>query len=351
MTEHTRRTIILLCSIPICIVTAVVFLLTSSSLFAGNEQTTTSDNGGRLPKVLLMQSGRLVEGDIKFSAGGYVVKKKNGTMLIPISQVKHTAQNRTEIYNKMRKEIPDSVIPPRLVLVRWCMAYQLYDLAEKELDGILKIEPGLVEARKMLLMVRGLKSNPQLSQKKTEKKSIIEQTLFVQEVRSLGGLSRSNAQLFTRKIQPILVNKCSNSACHSQSSSNQFKLHAVRSGRGNHRTHTEQNLAMAMKFINFEHSENSSLLTKTKSGHGLKGRSLFNGRTGKKQRDLLIKWVQSVAKVEAGTNSKENNQTSPASAKQIFTGSSTEKKSDYSQNNNLKRDAFNPDDFNQNLIP
>ncbi len=373
MTELTCRTIILWCAMQFCRVLMLAFIIAfPTSAFAGNgilPQETTSEKRKtetdyQAPRVLLTHSGLLAEGKIDETPVGYIVKKGHSTILIPASQVLHVAQNRTGIYELLRKGQPNATVKQHLILARWCITNQLYPHAEKELYDILKIEPGQVAARKMLLRLKTI-TNPKSSsyQSKPKKKFKVDAALFVQDVRSLAGLSRENATLFSRKVQPILVNKCSNAGCHAKTSNSQFKLNPIRSGRGSHRVFAEQNLAAIFKQINFEEPRHSPLITKTTGGHGKNGNTLFHGRAGKKQREILIKWITSVASGQAAPTGKFEAKVT-STKKQITPASFDSNQIPIKQTEESKKqklfkriiqesenDAFNPNDFNQQSTP
>ncbi len=349
MTEFSRRTILLLCAAFCYMVAVLTFLFSTTFAGDGFGNNFSNENNNKFPKVLLTHSGRLVEGEISYTPGGYTVKKRNGTMFIPAKQVKHTAGSRTEIYYKLRKDFPNATAKQRLSLASWCISNSLYSYAEKELYDVLKKEPGHVDARKMLVRLKII-TQPQRSSFK--KKTKVTAALFVHEVRSLAGLSRKNATLFTRKIQPILVNKCSNGGCHGKASQNNFKLISIRSGRGSHRIFAEQNLAAIFKQIDLKEPHNSPLLTKTQGGHGRKGRTLFRGRIGRKQRGLLSQWISSVAHEQ-----KDSWVAPPSVKKRVSTASfnkETENRQKTAQNKLLnrileesKKDEFDPNEFNR----
>lgn len=356
MTEFSRRTIFLLCA-AFCYMVAVLTFLFSTTFAGDGFGSKFSNENEEFPKVLLMHSGRLVEGEISYTPGGYTVKKTNGTMFVPGKQVKHTAGNRTDIYRKLRKDFPNATANQRLSLARWCITNLLYSYAEKELYNVLKKEPGHVEARKMLVRLKNI-THPQNNFPKKEIK--VTAALFVHDVRSLAGLSRKNATLFTRKIQPLLVNKCSNAGCHGKLSQNNFKLISIRSGRGNHRIFAEQNLANIFKQIDLKEPRNSPLLTKTRGGHGRKGRTIFQGRTGKRQHDLLSQWIFSVAHEQEGSwvapaSSKRKKSTESFNTERRNKQNKTKKTEQKKLLNRIleesKKDEFDPNEFNRQLKP
>ena len=315
----------------------------------------------------MTHSGKLIEGKIVPTAAGYEVEKKDGTVLVPASQIKFTAQSRTEIYEQLKEDMPQGTAIIHLLLARWCIAHKLYDPAKEELHNTLKKEPNNLEARRWLLMLKGISSGQspftKFAPKHNKPKTKITDASFVQNVQTIAGLSRDNASLFTRKVQPILVNKCSNGGCHGRSAKSMFQLIPVRSGEGSHHLIAEKNLKAVLKQIDIDHPQRSPLLTKTEGGHGKKGMAIFRGRTGKKQQQLLLQWVKSIAK-EQRLSGKGTTKVVPASAKTVVSStlafsSSVKKLSKKEEQTNFlnqiiedtKKDSFNPNEFNQQSKP
>src|SRR5690606_32342246 len=80
--------------------------------------------------------------------------------------------------------------------------------------------------------------------------------------RSGAGLTRETQRIYNTRIQPLLLNKCGNAACHGSSSSNRMILKNVRADSPGIRSATEENLNVLFQFIDFNEPGNSPLLTK-----------------------------------------------------------------------------------------
>jgi hypothetical protein len=123
------------------------------------------------------------------------------------------------------------------------------------------------------------------------------------DVESLAGLSRETAACFTTRIQPLLLNKCGNAACHGSKSESSFQLEQIRGTGNGHRVHTERNLAAVLKQIELQRPADSPLLQHGVSPHGGMARANFFGPAGEKQLKMLRNWIR-VASLELRPESK-----------------------------------------------
>jgi predicted CxxxxCH...CXXCH cytochrome family protein len=103
---------------------------------------------------------------------------------------------------------------------------------------------------------------------------------------------------FTSQIQPLLLNRCAGSACHSSTGSSDFRL--VRPAWSNTvtRRFTQRNLHAVMQWVDAEDAAASPLLTVPSCAHGGMETGVFGPRE-KEQFDLLADWVRRATTVES----------------------------------------------------
>ena len=101
-------------------------------------------------------------------------------------------------------------------------------------------------------------------------------------------------ELFTRRVQPILVNNCTTTGCHGEADGSRFRLsRALLYGESNRRT-TARNLSAVLAQIERERVERSPLLHHAIRTHGEMERPVF----GAHRRDLyeqLVSWAQLIS--------------------------------------------------------
>lgn len=250
---------------------------------------------GPPPKILVLHNGRIVDGRISQNAGGYMIEKPNGSMLVPFDRVQFGAQNRVDAYHKLRERITTPTSDALVGLARWCLAYQLYDEAAEQLREALERNPENGEARSILQKLEDLR-NPERPIHRTAARTAprTDDDFELPEVESLGGFSRHTAQEFITQIQPLLINKCGNASCHGGLTRREgFALSPGRSNRGA-RVFAERNLAAVVKYVDFETPDRSELLLAPRGAHG-GARSVFFGTKGGEQAESLRQWVRTAA--------------------------------------------------------
>ena len=274
---------------------ALTLIASCLALPAPNARAQAPQRTNREYRMLVMNTGRVIEGWISQSAGGYMVDLPKGNMFVPFEQVRFEAEDKSDAYRKMRRSMPDLTANNHLALARWCLANHQYRSARTEVLDALSLEPAREEARQMLKRIE--------QQLNSQDAPVLEQPHGLQsnsrfaneEVKALAGLSRETADHFVLRIQPLLLNKCGNAKCHGPNADSEFRL---RHQRGSSRAVTEQNLAKVLKLIDSEAPDASPLLTTPAGNHGQAGRAIFFGRSGKKQIDDLRKWTFAVIREE-----------------------------------------------------
>lgn len=241
------------------------------------------------PRLLLLFDGRVIIGDISEVAGGYAVRRAEGTITLPFEFVRLTATTLLNAYEKQRDNLENPNAQQHLTLARWCLRHRLQEQAVTELEAALKLEPFRTEARELLQLIAAAEQSAEQQRTGPEPATTnpVEQTS--------AGISPDNHLEFIRRIQPLLVNKCGNATCHGSASSNSLRLHNVRTGRRHQRIHSDQNLAMVLEFVDADFPLHSPLLRQPQDPDSLAHRGVFAGALGEEQVRLLHDWIHEVA--------------------------------------------------------
>ena len=124
-------------------------------------------------------------------------------------------------------------------------------------------------------------------------------------------LPNGAVEMFTRKVQPILVNNCTTSKCHQPNGQQAFQLNrASLRGEANRKT-TMQNLAAALALVDRQHPEQSQLLTIPRQTHGGMHAPTFGPRQDQAFRHLAD-WVALLAPPAPPAETQTNTTTEPA---------------------------------------
>jgi hypothetical protein len=279
----------------------VAFLLLSGlgSSFAQDRGLTQrnpvrQDNSDR---ILVLKNGGVARGRIRIVSTGYVVASNNGYVVIPFEQVEFDSDNVEEAWFTMRLRVETPTVASHLRIARWCLSQKLPKGAIRELREALDLDPSNETVRLMLRRVDDemrRQANAALQESDRPRAFVsVETVRQPDEARSLAGLSPVTAQRFVSQIQPLLLNRCGNARCHgSISKKREFRLEHIR-GAGSHRRRIERNLGSVLKRLDLGNPKNSELLQAGLGVHG--GQTVFNGRAGKKQFELISEWATRAA--------------------------------------------------------
>jgi hypothetical protein len=268
------------------------------------------------PGVLLMRTGTVIEGRILKTGMNYEVQNRNGTMFVPGDLVSFQCANLREAYDKLHQTAwKQDSSQAHITLARWCITNQLLGEARQELDDALKLDPGSSQASAMLVRLEEM-LDPRAaagSRKGSDpSRSAPPAPRFgADEIESLGRLSRQQAQQFTRRIQPILVNNCALGGCHGADSETGFRLQRVIAGGDTSRNSSERNLAEVLRQIDVTTPRSSRLLAVMGENHGRHGKKALTGPRGAIQLDEIRSWVFEVAKSD-GARERQTRLVAPA---------------------------------------
>ncbi len=248
---------------------------------------------------LVLHDGRTFTGKITSVPGGYQAESPRGRMILPYDQVRLTAADVQEAYEKQRENHVNANASERQDLARWCYEQKLYTEARNECLAAIRMEPQRSDLRQLLLKI-----DSATNQVNAATTPALIPAAPATEARSAQGLTtRTNAD-FIRQVQPLLMNSCGNAACHGAASEREFKLLPVFPGRGSQRYQSQHNLEQVLGYLNVESPESSPILSIPRDKkHSPVHTSVYVGRKGMDQYELLKGWVLRACEEQASTAS------------------------------------------------
>lgn len=250
----------------------------------------------KAPGILVLIDGKVMNGRFLPRPDGYEVEVQGGRMFIESERVRFIARNFEDAHQRMRSSFTELTPQSHMELARWCLTNKREDLARREVLDALHKDPNRLDAQRLLQSLvkknEGVATTPGGSGL-TEFPPLASPSAPAPEARSLAGLSRSVAQDFTRHVQPILMNKCSNAGCHGARSVSSFQL--TPSHRGTSVSVAERNLAAVLKQVDLTRPSTSPLLTILEGNHANSKSPIFRGRSGAVQMKTLRDWVSAVS--------------------------------------------------------
>lgn len=265
--------------------------------------------------MLVLTDGRILTGQIQTLQRGYLIESESGRITIPFANVTCFAQSLPEAYRIQRDAMVKPTADQHVSLAEWCLTNKLFSEAEREINSALALQPQHGNAKRLLERFdKETPKQPDFTDR--ERKETMDQILIAKEfstARPIANLEPALAREFVTSIEPLLMNRCSNTSCHGTTSPSDFRLTQKWNIRGQTRHISDQNLQAVLGQINPLQPEQSPLLAILRGPHGERGKPLFQGAKALEQQKNLELWAYRVAvylakdtRVEQATISTED---------------------------------------------
>ena len=250
---------------------------------------------------LVLHDGRTYVGRITSVAGGYKAELPRGRLIFPYDQVRLTAVDLEEAYEKQREGLQNGSASERQDLARWCFENKLHAHARTECLTAIRMEPQRSDLRQLLLKIDTAMNQVNAA----TSPAVVPPSSPADDRRTAQGLTPKTNADFIRRVQPLLMNSCGNAACHGSASNQDFRLQPVFAGRGSQRSQSQYNLAQVLRQIDANQPESSPLLAIPRDRKGSPIHAgVYAGTKGYEQYELLKAWVQqAVQESPTGVNS------------------------------------------------
>jgi hypothetical protein len=259
----------------------------SAALAAGDELSLTPRQG-----VVLLANGELIAGEIVAAGDRYDVHLPSGEISIKRSEVALVCRDAEECYLHRRTGIDGDSAAAHLNLAEWCVKNGLLNEAEGELAAARAIDakhPKIEVVESRLALAK--EPRRRAAESAAEPDAAPPPPDAVPSV-----LPPGTMETFTNTIQPLVLNYCSKSGCHSARGAAALKLerlHPKLSGR----LTTQRNLERVLKFVDRQDPSQSRLLTAPVRPHGNAKAPIFSDREQSQYKQLVM-WVFAVAGAE-----------------------------------------------------
>ena len=245
------------------------------------------------PTLLVLKNGQVITGPMEPQVGGYMVAVPTGRQLFTYDQVWTAATSLGDAYNRIRRNQRNPTANERIELARWCYQNGLHEEARIELALALQLEPERPEARAVLKRIEAeMLQRPTAQSPPPATGSVSGDTVPPREA-SLDRLSGERTAEFVRVIQPILLHRCGNAACHGEAGSSDFRLQPAFGARSN-KVLSDANLAAVLQQVDFSRPEESPLLLQARSNRGAH-QGLLHERRAEDNLTTVNEWLRSVS--------------------------------------------------------
>jgi hypothetical protein len=221
--------------------------------------------------MLVLRNGQILEGRITKLKDRYLVDLPDGEIQIRNAEVDFVCRSLEEGFQQKRAAIQSGDWREHLELARWCLKHRMNDHAEAELSAAESVSPH----NPMVAALRR-QAEPIPEVVKPEKTAPLDDSVTNEELDEMvRSLPPRTMEVFTQKVQPVLINNCTAAGCHGSQSTNNLRLFRVSAGETAHKRLTQRNLYSVMQFVNRENPSQSPLITVPINPHGSATRAIF----------------------------------------------------------------------------
>ncbi|MCG8586325.1 MAG: hypothetical protein MI757_16580 [Pirellulales bacterium] len=242
------------------------------------------------PSAVLLRNGEVLSGRVTFEGDYCALVLSSGELRLRRDQVAAVESSVEQIFVKHIVAKSPSGVEGNIYRADWCLQNDLLGYAANEITEASRIEP---RSRRVVALGERLAAARRPRKPKQPTKRLpaaaandAKQTVTNVDARAL--------ETFTVAVQPLLLNRCANAACHGSASDNGLRLVRGFDGRPMPRSLTLQNLAATLSQVNRQMPAASPLLSKPIRPHA-NGREAVFLEQHRKQYDLLARWVESLA--------------------------------------------------------
>ena len=253
-------------------------------------ETAPADN------VLVMRSGEVFQGRITENGDRYVVHVPVGEVSLRASNVDFTSATLFEAYARKRERIQPDSAQDHAELAQWCQRQGMLDAAWREIGDAKALDASLPM---IALIQRRLEIAIQQSQSARLPGRTGDAPATAEDLdRLVRGMPPGTVEQFTQTIQPLLMNHCAASGCHSSFGSGKFSLLKIPAGRPPSRHLTQRNLIAVMQLVDGNQPAASPILTVPIHPHGGSKAAVFTDQQVAQYREM-VNWVYRVTRLSA----------------------------------------------------
>ncbi len=188
--------------------------------------------------LLLKETDRVISGKIVQRGEFYEVEiATDSKVFIPLNKVAHFGKSLEDLYQTKRLAISQWSVGDHFQLSRWCMVNDLLDHAAEHYSETARRAPSHPRVKQLaseladrisrdaeFRIFAGLPPLADPAQTRATKPNNSSPVVTASTFESGGGNHPEITRRFVERVQPILMNRCSQAACHGGQSSSRMRL-------------------------------------------------------------------------------------------------------------------------------
>ncbi|MBN2578207.1 MAG: hypothetical protein JXB10_04380 [Pirellulales bacterium] len=234
-------------------------------------------------RFLILRNGQVFEGQIDKQGNDYFVRLHNGRIRVQATDVEFVCQNLAEAYQRMKAVAQGGNLQNHLQLAQWCQRQGLKAQAAEELAVAEAIAP---QHPLVLLFKRKLTTPaPPAAKKPSSAAAVLPSDGELD--RLVRSLPPKTVEIYTRSVQPLLLNNCTAGGCHGPQSAAKLRLLRAPQGQMASRRLTQRNLYAVLQYIDQKNPAESPLLKVPAGPHGKLKTPIFNEHQTNQYRKIV----------------------------------------------------------------
>ncbi|MEX0794450.1 MAG: hypothetical protein WD045_15045 [Pirellulaceae bacterium] len=226
--------------------------------------------------VLLLANGNVLRGMITQEGGHYVCAVDEKSLIrIPDKSVQIACRDMQEAYDYRKSRLAPLNLSRELDLLEWTLKVGMLDMAAIHLGVVSRSEPDHPRVQQLGRRYEvAVAPKPEISSTAAmpaEPHGIPEFSTRETEARLVDSLHPSAVQYFTGTVQPLLLNGCSATTCHGQSTTTKFQLTQFDNIRSIPRRLTLQNMESTLRAASEQSDSDKKFLEFAARAHGARG--------------------------------------------------------------------------------
>ncbi|GAA5507307.1 hypothetical protein [Novipirellula caenicola] len=241
---------------------------------------------------VLLNNGNVLWGTVT-QLGQWIMVSRDGVSEVQLSRkdVACWGNSIRDLYQYRIDRRGVGSLASRLEDARWCLRYDLYDLAAKELVDIYSIAPDHPEAKRIEQRLRSTALAADMDDVQPSEPVADDTPSDPAKAWIPAALESSDrVRDFARFVQPLMINRCAR--CHSHDSERKWQLMTPSIGSRPSARMTHDNLKAAFQFLDMQSPLTSEMLVKAQTPHGDEPRGVDPRR--QTTAATIQKWVESV---------------------------------------------------------
>ncbi|EMI16362.1 putative secreted protein [Rhodopirellula maiorica SM1] len=242
---------------------------------------------------VLLNNGNVLWGTVT-QLGPWIMVSRDGVSEVQLARkdVACWGNSIRDLYQYRIDRRGTGSLASRLEDARWCLRYDLYDLAAKELVDIYAIAPDHPEAKRIEQRLRSTAlAEEDVADVEPTEPAIDDVPNDPSKAWIPAALASSDrVRDFARFVQPLMINRCAQ--CHSHDTERKWQLMTPSIGSRPSARMTHDNLKAAFEFLDMQSPMTSEMLVKAQTPHGDEPRGVDARR--QTMAATIQKWVESV---------------------------------------------------------